>query len=67
MRATETTTKKRDQTWVWTKEHDETSKNIKKVIQNITERNYFKLNSPIPKICDASRERSGLVLQPQTE
>ena len=53
---------KKDQTWIWTKEHDEAIENIKEAIQNITEMNHFRRSLPIKIICDARKEGLGAVL-----
>ena len=56
---------KKDNPWIWTKQHEAAFLKINQEIKKITELTHFKRNNPVIILCDASKKGLGAVLQQQ--
>ena len=54
---------KKDATWKWTPEHEMAFMRVNKEVKKAAELRRFKRNKPLRKICDASKQGLGAVLQ----
>ena len=56
---------KKDNPWIWTKQHEAAFLKTNQEVKKITELTHFKRNFPVRIICDASKKGLGAVLQQQ--